>query len=1121
MAEIDRNTKRRFSFANPRVWIWAMILFTILVSFFVTWIHYQQLDEMQDATRILDVLGTARVDLIKGYLHNALGNDSSSPYDSAQGYALLDQAVITFEEAIHELEADNPPDDPDTATRITLFREKVELFKTLLHEQVSPGINNQNQEIQLRVMLYELENQADLLDLALRRSLQSRTASWNHFFTLMLGIILLLLSGLCTAIISSMLQADRTSLTLKQAEEKYRLLADNVGDVIFTLRIPSYQITYITPSATGILGYSQSEMLDIPLDQIVAPGLLGAVQAGITERILKVMSGNASARIQTDNLNLIRKDGSHFSAEVVTTLMADNQGVLSGIVGVIRDVSERKKIETALRESEERHRRILDSMLEGFQIMSPDWRYLYLNDEAVRQSRFSREELMGSTFLERYPGVEQTQLFASLSRSMNERIPQVIENEFAYPDGEKAWFTLHIQPVSEGISILSTDTTEQKQNGFEFERKNQELAAAFEELASSEEELKRNYTDLFAKQEELAKNEEKFRTLADYTIDWEYWIDQDNEFVYITPSVEQISGYTPDEFYQKRIILARIIHPDDLQAFEEHIRDDNSDDGCESTFRIITRDQQVKWILHTCRPIFDKEGNNIGRRASNKDVTEKKRIEDELKQTYEELEDRVRDRTLELTRKNDELNRVQRILEENQVRLDAAQHIAHYGSWEIELETGTIHCSPEELRIFGYSPDLETVTLEHFMERVHADDREALIRVIRKITDERTSGSLIHRVVLPDGSIRIIHARMEVFLNSNGKSARIIGSSQDITELTRAEEERTRITNEIHDLYNNAPCGYHSLDAQGLFVRINDTELAWLGYSRDEIVNHMNIQDILTPESKETFRQNFPVFKETGSLRDLELNMVRKDGSSFPVKASASAIRDESGRYMMSRTILVDITEEKVYEQELSKSLHEKEILLKEIHHRVKNNMQVISSLLFMQARTLEDPQMIEVFNESQNRVRSLALIHEKLYQSENLDQIDYGEYLQRIIRHLFQSYKVSPEEITVRLDIHNIFLHIDKAVPCSLLVNEMISNSLKHAFPGGQKGEIYIGMYPDDDSIILNYSDNGIGLPENRTLDQSSSLGLQLIKGLASQLKGTIAINRERGTSYRLEFKR
>jgi len=214
-----------------------------------------------------------------------------------------------------------------------------------------------------------------------------------------------------------------------------------------------------------------------------------------------------------------------------------------------------------------------------------------------------------------------------------------------------------------------------------------------------------------------------------------------------------------------------------------------------------------------------------------------------------------------------------------------------------------------------------------------------------------------------------------------------------------------------------------------------------------------------------------------------------------------------------------DITERTHMEQKVARSLKDKEILLKEIHHRVKNNMQVISSLLFMQAETLKDEKVKDILRESQNRVKSIALVHEKLYQSTDLDRIDYIDYLRRITSHLFESFRVNPSLITLKIDSEPVFLNIDKAVPCSLIVNEMLSNSLKHGFPGGKKGVITIDLRFEGGKAILTYSDDGVGIPEAITLDRTESMGMQLIMGLTEQINGSIVLDRHGGTKYTITF--
>lgn len=211
--------------------------------------------------------------------------------------------------------------------------------------------------------------------------------------------------------------------------------------------------------------------------------------------------------------------------------------------------------------------------------------------------------------------------------------------------------------------------------------------------------------------------------------------------------------------------------------------------------------------------------------------------------------------------------------------------------------------------------------------------------------------------------------------------------------------------------------------------------------------------------------------------------------------------------------------EKQVFERtrQLKASLQEKEMLLKEIHHRVKNNMQVISGLLLLQSQTATDEATRLMFKESQDRIRSIALVHEQLYRSDNLSQIEYGDYLRRMFGTLFESYKVDPRLVSVVIDVEEVMISIEKAVPCSLIVNELLSNSLKHAFPDGQKGEIRIGftLGQGGEMYSLDYRDNGVGFPEEFDPKQTVTLGMSLLFGLTGQLKGTLT--REEGEGVHL----
>jgi two-component sensor histidine kinase/CheY-like chemotaxis protein len=222
----------------------------------------------------------------------------------------------------------------------------------------------------------------------------------------------------------------------------------------------------------------------------------------------------------------------------------------------------------------------------------------------------------------------------------------------------------------------------------------------------------------------------------------------------------------------------------------------------------------------------------------------------------------------------------------------------------------------------------------------------------------------------------------------------------------------------------------------------------------------------------------------------------------------------------------VEMDERERIENKLKKSLEEKEILLKEIHHRVKNNLQIISSLLNLQSRYITDEKMLDIYKESQNRVKSMAIIHEKLYQSEDLAKIDFEDYVKSLILDLFNSYGVNESRIQLEVNIKDILLDINTAIPCGLIVNELVTNSIKHGFPTennlltNNKGKIAVSTVKGDEFYVMTVYDNGVGFPENLDFQNTDSLGMQLVVNLTSQLRGTVELERGNGTLFRITFK-
>jgi two-component sensor histidine kinase len=217
----------------------------------------------------------------------------------------------------------------------------------------------------------------------------------------------------------------------------------------------------------------------------------------------------------------------------------------------------------------------------------------------------------------------------------------------------------------------------------------------------------------------------------------------------------------------------------------------------------------------------------------------------------------------------------------------------------------------------------------------------------------------------------------------------------------------------------------------------------------------------------------------------------------------------------------VDITERKNAEEKIEASLKEKEILLREIHHRVKNNMQIISSLLGLASGNIKDKKYVDMFRESQDRINSMSLIHEKLYRSKDLAKIELNEYIRDLANSIYQSRGVKPGTIVLNINIENVQLGIDRSIPFGLIINELITNSLKYAFPGDRKGEIKVSLHLiDENTFELIVSDNGIGIPYDVDFRKTESLGLRLVTMLVeNQLKGKIDLDRSKGTEFNIKF--
>jgi two-component system response regulator len=336
--------------------------------------------------------------------------------------------------------------------------------------------------------------------------------------------------------------------------------------------------------------------------------------------------------------------------------------------------------------------------------------------------------------------------------------------------------------------------------------------------------------------------------------------------------------------------------------------------------------------------------------------------------------------------------------------------------------------------------------------------------------------------------------------------------------MERAESKRkaAHLETRLQDLLNQLNVGVFRATLDGQLLEGNTAFLRLLGVSSLQEAQTINFHDrYVEPENLPDLLNQL---KHGGRLHLREAQLRRADGSSIWVSLSQT-LSTESEPFIEG--LIEDITERKQAEEQIRASLREKEVLLREIHHRVKNNLQVVSSLLNLQSKYVLDDRALEMFKESQSRVKSVALIHEELYKSEDLAKINFADYVRNLAAHLFRSYGVDSRTLSLKISVDDLILSVGTAILCGLIINELVSNSLKHAFPAGQAGEIRVELHADDDGIhILMVSDDGVGLPEDLDFFNTESLGLQLVGILTHQLGGAIALRSHPGTAVKITFR-
>ncbi len=840
----------------------------------------------------------------------------------------------------------------------------------------------------------------------------------------------------------------RQTSELKDWKEKYKSLVKTSPDAI-TLTDLEGKIIEVSGRALKMHGTrNAADLLGRSAFELIAP----EDHARAASNMKKTLEQGCLCSVE---YTMVKKDGTHFFTELDASLIKDSKGNPRAFIATTRDITERKRAERDLRNSEGKYRSLFTLGPQAVVTANMKGIITSCNSATVRMTGYDEKELIGKNALKLRSLVKRdiprfNRILSSLVRG---KTPEPFECAFFHKDGTKNWAFVNVGLFDEtdgkkGIQAVIMDIT-----------KNKEAERA------------------------LRESEEKFKALFDRSLYGVFMHDLEGNFLDANKAALNLLGYKKKDI--AKLNLSSLLDEEQLSsAFKTMAEIKKLGYQRESSqYKLSRKDGEHIWV-ETDASLVYRSGKPYGILGIARDISIQKKAE------------------LALTESENKYRTIFESLYDVYYRTDK--------------EGIVTEISPSVTRQAGYEPkDVIGHPVTDFYR-----DPSAREEFNDKLKETGSINDYELRLLAKDGKVIDVSVSSYIVFDKEGNSVGVEGVLRDITSRKHMENALRESEEKFRTMVENSLQGIFIVQ-DGKIVYANEALARIMGFRHKEflVLPAEKVRDLVHPEDQDlVWGRMADRLAGKNVPAHYELRAVRKDGSTCWLEMVSGRI-EYQGKPAVQGAI-IDITERKQADEQIKASLEEKEVMLREIHHRVKNNMQIILSLLRIQSRTVRDRQTREMFKQSQNRIRSMALIHEALYKSSDLANIDFTDYISRMTTHLLSIYREDLGEVKIKQEAEGIFLDINRAIPCGLLISELVSNSLKHAFPDKKKGQIIIEMNKGKrGEYILEIKDTGIGFPEALDFRETQTLGLQLVGDLVNQLRGSIELKKGEGTDFVVRF--